>query len=179
MLIKVDLLKINKISTKGFSHYAINGCQIEQKGEDCSICATDGRRVLLAQWHSELDKTPDFRVIIAAPILDNVLKAAHKQELYFNGKVFSFINSTINVESLDGSFPDFEKYFLKEPGSVSTIEFRPRLFYSLLKIMGDLIDDSGVEFIMGNGSDSPIIIKGKTDTGIKLTGLIMPLKSKN
>ena len=180
MIIESDLLKIGKMAARENTRYSINSVQIVQKGRKCSICATDGKRILLAEW--DLDSKPipgtNLKALVPANVCAEVVKAGRGHRIDFDGKQFTFNGSSINAEvDTDSHFPDYRAILNSEPGSVDRIGFDPKLFYPLLQVMGALVDpaNKGVEFIMGKGPARPITLKGETESGVKLTGMIMPV----
>lgn len=187
MIIETELLKIGKMAAREHTRYAIMSVQIEQAGRNCSICATDGRRLLLAEWEADPERNPNpeqqIKALIPAGVCAEVLKGARRHELRFDGESFKFNGSSVHAEPVVGNFPKYADILESPRGSIPSFSIDPKLFAELLKTMHEIIgnDDHGrgrLAITLGDSPKQPLVLTGETDTGIKLTGLMMPCTAK-
>jgi len=190
MEIAIELLKIGRIAAKENTRYAIGCTRIVQKKRCCSIMSTDGKCLLLAEWESE-NKQPNIDALIPASYLAAVLKLRtaaerstpehHRLIAQFDGRNFKLkgdrrIDAVPHTKE-EGPFPDMDYIVNDARGKVDNLYLSPRPLLQLLTVMDQLVHSNfqpTFQFTAGQQKSSPVILYGRTESNVKLTGVICP-----
>lgn len=192
MLININLLKaVNLAASDETVRYYLNGVNVQTTPAGIVLCATDGKRMIVArQKYMDGDDAPDG-VIREAPALNIIVprdliakikttrRSSEYGELLFDaGKVtITHDGVTIAGNVIDGTFPDYKRIIPAttdgKPG-----QYDPAQLMTFAKA-GALVDGFKVPTLHYNG-DAPALvtikIKHEKDA-FEIFGVLMPYRA--
>ena len=191
MLININLLKaVNLAASDETARYYLNGVNIQTTSAGIVLCATDGKRLIVArQKYADGVDAPDG-VIREAPALNIIVprdliakikttrrSSEYAEMLFADGKV-TITHDGVTVASgvIDGTFPDYRRV-IPATTDGAPAQYDPSQWITFQKAAA-LVGGHSVPTLHHNG-DGPALVTIKTTDdrdAFEIFGVLMPYR---
>ncbi len=193
--VPIRMLNTIRVAAKDNGRYAIDGVYVETRDELglISVAATDGRRLIIAEWNRGLFDD-EVHLLIPGMVARNAVHLATRPRgkddepmatIEQDGEdctltVFTTAGDVaFHWSTMELAFPPYRDVVpdWSDSTGLARIGIKPELFYGSLKALQEVVgDDKPVRFYLPNTPDRAIGLEAQDGDIMKALAVIMPVK---